>query len=202
MKTAAVLAVLALSITGAPQDSFKVDDEGFIRNWLVLAPIASENEDAGAAEVDKEQVKDEAKLKPKAGDKATAGGKELTWKAHKAADYFIDFRASFGAERGEDVVGYAVAYVHADAEMTGLRILMGSNDEAKLYLNGKCVVKFESGRTIDKDQDAGENVTLVKGQNVIVFKVINEKNNWAGCVRFTDKAGAALKTLKVTLAPQ
>ena len=40
-----------------------------------------------------------------------------------------------------------------------------------------------------------------KGQNVLVFKVINEKNNWQGCARFT-KDGAPVKNLKISLTPQ
>jgi hypothetical protein len=36
----------------------------------------------------------------------------------------------------------------------------------------------------------------------VVFKVVNEKIDWSGCVRFTDKDGAPLKGLKVTLKPE
>ncbi|MCC6234461.1 MAG: acetylxylan esterase, partial [Verrucomicrobiales bacterium] len=44
-------------------------------------------------------------------------------------------------------------------------------------------------------------VTLKKGINVIVFKVINEQNSWQAAMRLTDKAGVPLKNLKVRLAP-
>ncbi len=197
MKTAAVLS-LALLVAAPAQESFSPDAEGFIRNWLVLAPIGIE-EGSGATEIDKEQIKDEGTVKPKAGDAAHAGGKELKWAAHKTADFFIDFLESFGKDRGQDVAGYAVAYVHADAE-TAVKAQMGSNDQAKLYVNGKCVIKFDETRTLEKDQNAAD-VTLNKGCNLVVFKVINEQNNWQGCLRFTDKTGAALKNLKITLAP-
>lgn len=55
-------------------------------------------------------------------------------------------------------------------------------------------------RTLEKDTDSGE-VTLAKGQNVLVFKVINEKNNWQGCARFT-KDGAGVKSITISLSPQ
>jgi hypothetical protein len=193
-------AILVLALTAPAQDLSNVDDEGFIRNWLVLAPLALENEDSGATEIDKDQLKDEAKLTPKEGEKVKHGGKELAWKKHKTADYFIDFRESFGGERGEDAAGYAVAYVICSDEMKGLKIQMGSNDQAKVYLNGTCVVKFGETRTLDKDQDSAE-VALKKGCNAVVFKVINEKNNWQGCLRFT-RGGAAVKDVKIALAPQ
>ena len=199
MKSALILVALAAFVP-APQDTFKTDDEGFIRNWLVLAPISIE-EGSAAQEIDKAQVKDEAKIKPKAGEKVKAGTKEVTWTAHKTADFFIDFKESFDKNAGEDVVGYAVAYVWAEAEMKDVKLKVGSNDQCKAWLNGKDVLKFDETRTLEKDQNEGS-VTLNKGENVLVFKVINEKNNWQGCARFTDKTGAALKGLKIALAPQ
>jgi hypothetical protein len=45
-------------------------------------------------------------------------------------------------------------------------------------------------------------VTLQKGQNVLVFKVVNEKVDWSGCARFTDKDGQVIKGLKITTAPK
>lgn len=184
------------------QDPTSTDGEGFIRNWLVLAPIPAESEDSGAAEIGKQQIKDEAIMKPKAGDKVMIGGKEMVWKSHQTTDYFVDFGQFVGTGQTEDVVGYAVAYLNADAEMKGLKLQMGSNDQAKVYLNGKEVLKFDDTRTLEKDQNAADNVTLNKGLNVIVFKVANQKNNWQGALRFTDKGGAAVKSLKVMPAPQ
>jgi hypothetical protein len=196
MKTliAAVLVLLA-----APaQDTHAPDAEGFIRNWLVLAPIPVE-EGSAATELDKEFIKGEGAIKPKAGEKVKIDGKELAWTAHKTADFFIDFLQSFGKERGEDVCGYAVAYVIAEADMK-VKLSVGSNDQCKAYVNGKQVLKFADTRTLEKDSDTGE-TTLNKGQNVLVFKVLNEKNNWQGCARFM-KDGAAVKDLKISLAPQ
>jgi uncharacterized Zn ribbon protein len=123
----------------------------------------------------------------------------MTWQAHQAPDYFIDFLKSFGAERGEDAAGYAVAYVIADAEMK-VRLSIGSNDQAKAWVNGAPIVRFAETRTLEKDTESGD-VTLAKGQNVLVFKVINEKNNWQGCARFM-KDGAAVKNIRISLTPQ
>jgi hypothetical protein len=199
MKTIATVALLAIPLCAAPApETFGPDAEGFIRNWLVLAPLAIEEGSAGT-EIDREIVKGEASIKPSAGEKIKIEGKEIAWKAHQTADYFIDFRGSFGAERGEDVGGYAVAYVIADADMK-VKLAVGSNDQCKAYVNGKQVIKFVDTRTLEKDSDTGE-TTLVKGQNVLVFKVLNEKNNWSGCARFL-KDGAPVKDLKISLTPQ
>jgi hypothetical protein len=192
--------LLACLLLAPPQEEFATDGEGFVRNWLVLAPVPCEGADNGAVEIDQDQLKGEAKLTPKAGDAAKANGKELTWKAHQTKDFFIDFLASFGGQQGEDVIGWAVAYVHAEADQD-VKLQVGSNDQCKAWVNGVLYVKNDEGRTLEKDQNSA-NVTLKKGCNAVVLKVINEKNNWQGCVRFTDKTGAALKSLKVTLAPR
>jgi uncharacterized Zn ribbon protein len=195
MKT---LLTLALLFALPAQDTFSPDGEGFIRNWLVLAPIPVE-EGSGASEIDKDLVSGEAKLKPKAGDKAKVDGKELTWTAHKTADWFIDFLTGFGKDRGEDACAYAVAYVHADDTMK-VKLAIGSNDQCKAFVNGKEVAKFTETRTLEKDTEVAE-VSLAKGQNVLVLKVINEKNNWQGCARFL-KEGSPVKNIKISLTPQ
>ena len=196
-----ILATCLSAILALPQaqsQTFAPDNDGFIRNWLVLAPIAV-LEDSGASEIDKDFLGGEATIKPKPGEKVNVDGKILSWTPHQTADFFIDFLKSFGTERGEDVAGYAVAYVIAGDEMK-VKLSIGSNDQCKLWLNGKQVIKFAETRTLDKDTDSAD-VTLARGQNVLVFKVINEKNNWQGCARFL-KDGAAAKNIKISLTPQ
>ena len=194
---AALLATFVSAFTLQPQP-LSPDAEGFIRNWLVLAPIAVQ-EDSGATEIDRDLLGGEATIKPKPGDKVNVAGKILSWTPHQTTDYFIDFRQSFGAERGEDAAGYAVAYVIADDD-TKAKLSIGSNDQCKIWLNGKQVIKFAETRTLDKDTDSAD-VTLVKGQNVLVFKVINEKNNWQAAARFL-QGTTPLKNIRISLAPQ
>jgi hypothetical protein len=194
---AALLAALASAML-LQAETFSPDADGFIRNWLILAPIAIQ-EDSGASEIQNDFLGGEATIKPKATEKVNVNGKILSWTPHQTSDFFIDFLNSFGAERGEDVAGYAVAYVMSDEEMK-VTLSVGSNDQCKAWVNGREILKFVETRTLEKDTDKGE-VTLVKGQNVLVFKVINEKNNWQGAARFM-KDGAGVKTLKISLAPQ
>jgi hypothetical protein len=44
-------------------------------------------------------------------------------------------------------------------------------------------------------------VTLHKGVNTIVFKVINEKNDWAAALRFLDKGGKPVTGISISLTP-
>ena len=193
----ALLATLLIGFL-APLQTASPDAEGFIRNWVVLAPIAIEG-DSGAAEIEREFLKGEGTITPKPGDTVKVGLDQMTWASHQTADYFIDFLQSFGKARGEYVAAYAVAYVIADAD-TKATLALSTNDQGKAWLNGKQVFRFSETRTLEKDTDKIE-VALVKGQNVLVLKVVNEVNNWQACARFL-KDGAPLTGLKIQPAPQ
>jgi hypothetical protein len=196
-----IKAVLIVALSGAMlapiQTPSRPDAEGFIRDWLVLAPIAIEGE-SGADQIDKDFIAGEAAAKPKAGDKVIVGGKELAWTPHKSADYYIDFLTAFGKVRGEYVAAYAVTYIVADEDMK-LTLALSSNDQGKAWLNGQQVFRFADTRTLEKDSDRSE-VTLKKGRNVLLLKVINETNNWQGCARFL-KDGAPVQNLRIALTP-
>jgi hypothetical protein len=188
-------ALLSLFVTAAPADDASgVNDEGFVQHWLVLAPIPLAENQSGAEGLDKEQLKDEAKIKVKAGDKVKVGDKELAWKEHTCKEYVLDFNGFLGAQT-EDSVAYAVTYIVAPEELKGIKMKTGSDDQAKVYLNGKEVFKHAEARPVEKDDDTTE-VTLQKGVNVLVVKVVNEKVDWAFCVRFTDKDDKPLTKLK------
>jgi hypothetical protein len=199
-----ILAVLALVIflsRALPaEEETGVNDQGFITTWLLLAPIPLEKDQSGSDAVGKEQLKDEAKLQPKADEKVKVGGKELVWKKYQCKESFFDFNGFLGKVT-EDSVGYAVCYIHVTEEMKEIKLKTGSDDQAKIYLNGKEVFKHDEARPLEVDEDTTE-VTLQKGVNVLVFKVVNEKEDWTGCARFTDKDGKVIKSLKVTAAPK
>jgi hypothetical protein len=194
------IVILLVAAVRAEDTSFKPDEEGFIRNWLVLAPLPFGEAQNGTEALGKQQAPDEAKLQPKEGDKVKSGDKELAWKAHKSDNHLLDFNGFLGNVT-EDSVGYGVCYLIADDEMKDLTMKTGSDDQAKIYLNGKEVFKNEEARPADKDQDSTANITLKKGTNVVVFKVVNEKMDWSGCLRFVDKDGKPITNLKVSLKP-
>jgi hypothetical protein len=87
------------------------------------------------------------------------------------------------------------SYIVAPEELIGVKMKTGSDDQAKVYLNGKQVFKHAEARSIEKDADSTE-VTLQKGVNVLVVKVVNEKVDWTFCLRFTDKDDNPLTDLK------
>ena len=201
MTGAVLLGLLAVQCQAAETEQFAPRSDGFIRNWLMLAPIQLASDADGADAILKNQIPDEGVLKPKAGDKVTVGGKELTWKKVKATDYFLDLNAALNTET-EKTIGYAVTYVQADEERKNLQLKMGSNDEGKVFLNGKLLLKTAEPRALDQDSDVARNVTLDKGVNTVVFKIFNEGGaDWQGCLRFTDASDKAVTNLVIRLEP-
>lgn len=187
----------------APKDAQPVDAEGFIRHWLVLAPVRTgATPFSGAQEIHKAQIPNEARFRPRENDRVSTFGKERVWQRHVAPEYFVDLQAIVGAGRSDDVVGYLVCYVHAPQAMNGLKLQMGSNDQAKVYLNGAQLLVWDKTRTLAKDQSTANDVQLQRGENLLVFKVVNEKGGWSGCVRFTDPANQPVKGLQISLTPQ
>jgi hypothetical protein len=197
---AAALGFACAPARAADSKEMKPDDEGFVRHWLILAPIPLADGQTGADGLDKQQVKDEAKIKPKEGDTAVAGDNTLKWTKYEAGEHFIDFNAHIG-NTAEDAVAYAVCYVVADKPHKNVKVKIGSDDQSKVYLNGKQVIKNVENRGLEKDQDTSEPVELKAGVNVIVFKVINEKADFSGCLRLVDEKEKPIAGLKVALKP-
>src|ERR1044071_7416026 len=88
----ATASALIASVRGA--DAFKPDSQGYIRNWLMLAPIILPEGRPGTDLIFQEQIQDEGKLQPKAGEKTKVSGKEVTWIAITASTNFVDLNAS------------------------------------------------------------------------------------------------------------
>jgi hypothetical protein len=112
-------------------------------------------------------------------------------------DYFFDLNVMLGLETSDAVGAYAVAYLEAPEEMKGIKFSWCSNDNGLIYLNGKNVAKYVGGRSLSEDADVAEDLTLTKGVNVVVFKVWNDSNNWAGCIRLLSKDDKPITNVKV-----
>jgi WD40 repeat protein len=161
-------------------------DDGFVLDWLVLAPIPLAPGQTTIDAVDTELIPGEAGLHPSEGEEVIVGGKPLTWRRCRTDDYYLDLNV-FLEERAQYAVAYAVAYLHSDTDRHELTLKVGSDDQSKVYLNGRAVHKALHVRGLRRDEDVVEGVSLRRGQNVLVFKIINEEVDWKGCLRFLDK---------------
>jgi hypothetical protein len=196
-------AIVAAKVPEGPpsRDPLRMDNEGFIRYWLILAPLPSEKEQAGGAEIVADRLRGEANIRPRAEEKCSYKGKDYTWKRYKSPEYFIDFKKFAEGQKTDDALAYAVAYVYCDEAMRDVKVLAGSNDQCRVYINGLSVMQHEKSRTLERDQSIANGISLKKGENVVILKVANEKNLWQGCLRFMDKNGTPIRHLQVSSTP-
>lgn len=185
-----------------PADPTRIDEEGFIKYWLVLAPLPAEKEMAGGAEVLASRLPDEARLRPRPEERVKVKNKELAWKRYRSSTFDLDFKKAVEGEKGDDVLGYAVCYVYAPEERRDVKLYVGTNDQGRVYLNGQAVLTHDKTRSLKKDHDVVAGLTLLKGENVVILKVANERGNWQGCLRFGDKTGTPMVDLHVTTTPR
>jgi hypothetical protein len=184
------------------RDPSRMDNEGFIRYWVILAPLPSEKTRASGPEVAAIRVPNEANLKPKPGETLSYKGKDYVWQKYSSPEYFVDLRKLYQDQKTDDVFALAVAYVSCDEEMKDLKVLAGTNDAGRLYINGKVIFSHEKPRSLEPDATIVNGVTLNKGQNTIILKVANETGNWGGCVRFMDKNGTPIRHLLLSSMPR
>ncbi len=177
-----------------------INDAGAIRHWLVLAPIPLGTNQSPVEGLAQEQLPNERLPRPRAGDKARVGSGELAWREINLRDYLIDFDRLFGEEKPWSVA-YAVCYLRVNAPRKELRIKVGSDDQARIYLNGKQIYENLRGRALLPDEDTVSNVELRSGINVVVFKIVNGEELWKGSLRFTEKDGQPVQGIEVTLNP-
>jgi hypothetical protein len=196
----AVLALCALCrATNSGAAELKCDPEGYIRDWIILAPIPLPEGENGTEAIFRPQIRSEADLRPKAGDQQLVGGRELTWRRLTASTNYFDFNAALNSVN-DHAAGYAVTYLDCDTEIPDVIMAVASNDQGRIYFNGVDIYIFSEARPLMLDADKGK-VTLKKGLNVIVFKIVNEQNSWQGAMRLLDKTGTPLKNVRIKLSP-
>jgi eukaryotic-like serine/threonine-protein kinase len=173
-----------------------------IKEWLVLAPIRFEGMN-GTAALDELLLPGEADLRPREGERVRAGQDERVWTAVRPDQFRLDFQQLVrnATENSDRCAAYAACYIASETSQSGLTLLVGSDDQAKIYLNGHEVFRYVGTRPWEPDQDEQTGITLKRGMNVLVFKVVNESGAWGGSVRLTDAAGYPVKGIRVTLDP-
>jgi hypothetical protein len=129
----------------------------------------------------------------------TVDGQQISWKAYKGKESILDFNR-FLDKQCDRGVAYAVCYVISAAARDDLLLQVGSDDEAKVYLNGQEVYNYPGLRGLLDLNPVGP-VKLRKGTNVLILKVVNEGQAWLGCARFMDAEDNPAKGLRYSLTP-
>ncbi|MFQ6097160.1 MAG: glycoside hydrolase family 172 protein, partial [Armatimonadota bacterium] len=87
----------------------------------------------------------------------------------------------------DDVIAYALCYVYSPTERAA-QMLIGSDDQVKVWLNDELVHYFRNPRAAVPDQDSVD-VRLKKGWNKVLCKVGEGKVDWGLYLRFRDPEG-------------
>lgn len=179
-----------------PQAGSLIKPEHFVRDWLVLGPFTYEtgkvggDEDQGSAKI--AFVKDEANLIPKEG--AEVEGKK--WVRYKIAEDPTPDKINLDAfYNGIDYcAAYLGCHVYAPRDLDNLHLLIGSDDYDTVWINGKQVHFYgERRRAPMADEDTVKGVSLKKGKNVVVVKLVDVVIQWALYFRFTDDKGLPMR---------
>ena len=112
----------------------------------------------------------------------------------------LDFNRLVG-KLSENSVAYAVSYVISEGERHDLLLQVGSDDHAKVYLNGQEVYKHTGLRPLVSLDPIGP-VWLQKGTNVLVLKIVNLILDWECGARFIDREGNPAQGLRISLTPE
>jgi hypothetical protein len=109
-------------------------------------------------------------------------GKPVSWQRMEATGGFLDLEKRLTPK--EWTVAYALTYYYSPRARPA-RLLLGSDDGAKVWLNGQLVWSELERRGNDADRDRVE-VQLQRGWNQILVKVEQGEGGWGLRLRMTD----------------
>jgi len=98
---------------------------------------------------------------------------------------------------GENRVAYLRTRVWSPKEQQ-VRLEFGSDDGAKVWLNGKLVISHRQPRSLGPGADK-RNVTVKEGWNTLLVKVWNAGSDWGACARFRKPDGSKLEGLRASV---
>jgi hypothetical protein len=167
-----------------------LQNDWFLRQWHIIGPFALYPEGEKAGEVpagfDKAYLP-EPRVDLSARYPGAAG--EVAWKPVAAQeDGYVDLRASI--QPSDAMVAYAVTTVTAKRAAEAL-LTLGSNDGAKVWVNGEQVYAKHIGRGA---QPHGERIPikLRQGPNQVLLKVENWGAAWGYYVAIVDLDGTLI----------
>jgi mannan endo-1,4-beta-mannosidase len=168
-------------------------ETGDIVAWLVAGPYPNE----GALQLRgtgfaTDYLAGEAKVDPKEGD---ANGVERWRLAVGRNERGIDLNPVF--RNASPGIGYAFTDVISSRAQDAV-LLFGSDDGAKVYLNGVKVFEKQIARGIKRDEERIP-IRLVEGENRLLFKIEQGDGGWGLVARIVDEKGQTPPGLRYSL---
>lgn len=192
----------------ASSGSTSVDEDGFVRRWMLLEPIAKPNRTNQlftSTYVRNAFAEDRPSgigaQMPKDGQSVTHKGTKLTWHALDAAQWdakLFYFAAAYGKPT-YGVIFWAATVIEAPRDIPDAHLAVGSNSSSMWWLNGKETAALFGDRRMVMDDIISPAVGLKKGRNVLYGAVINGPGLSDFAVRFVDGKGLPIRDIKAGL---
>ena len=161
------------------------------KQWLVLGPF---DNTSGIGYDTAYITEDATEIDLTAEYDGVADGEERKVKWQKSTDETFNGFIDFG--RNKDwLVSYAWVTIDSPDERE-VQFRFGSDDQSKIWLNGKEVYAFPEYRWAKVDNETIP-VTLKAGKNTILVKICNEELSWGFYFRITDTDGKPMPDLKI-----
>ena len=186
------------------------DDQGFIRRWSLLEPIAKPEIRTNAIfddsylneEFAKIYFDDQMTIVPKDGQKVKLDKKtKLAWHCYDSKRYNVKlYRFATGLNlHPTEALYLAVTVINVPEDMT-VRLSVGSNSASKWWLDGEEVLLLTGDRRMVVDDCVSRKIDLTAGRHVLRGAVINGPGMSDFCVRFLD--GSLRPVTKLTITNQ
>lgn len=154
-----------------------VRNAGFVSVWSYLGPFPGP--DINKPHLPEEEVD--------LGKPVRIGDRDMRWKRHRVTDTDGRINLMDLMKPNQNVTGYLYAEVIVDRAQDVL-IKTGSDDEMRVWLNGRRIHSFDQPRSWAVDQDTTE-ARLEAGTNRLLVKICNHGGGWDGSLRITDPTG-------------
>lgn len=149
----------------------------FLRTWHFSKTTMPWNGPSSFAEITDAKLKDIAES-------------ALQNPAVTAAETFVDFAPQFPEGERENVAGYAVRKIASD-KARKVKIVTGSDDGLRVWINGRLVQSVSVGRDAKPDSESCD-AELVEGENALLVEVSQLNGGWGLYLRLQDEKGRDL----------
>ena len=151
-----------------------------IKNWNLIGPFAV-SEGKGLSTVYQPELEIDFAKSIKNGD-----GKNVQWKEYHLKGKSIDLIGALDAKEYAFKEGVAYAHTTVTAQKSGeILLLLGSNDDPAVWVNGKEVHRKNVARGVQACQDIIV-APVKKGENDILIKVVQRGGGWGLNLRISD----------------
>ncbi len=169
--------------------SLKTGKKGDIHAWLVAGPYPNE----GALQLRGTGFKTDYL----GGEDKSNPSEGLVSGAHKWKFVVGDSKSGLNLKRvlptDQPAIGYCFTMIDSPREMTAT-LLFGSDDGARVYLNGETIYSKQVARGVKRDEESLP-IRLRRGRNRLMFKVEQGDGGWGLMARIVHSNGQAIEGL-------